>query len=39
MSEGREINLSGDEVTPNNLAVKLQILLFEIHGLSLGRYN
>lgn len=33
----REINLSGDEGIPNNLAVKLQIFLFEIHDLNLKR--
>lgn len=33
----REINVSGDKVTLNNLAVELHIFVFKIHGLSLKR--
>ena len=34
---GTEINLSGDKAIRNNLAVKLQMFLFEMHGLNLKR--
>lgn len=35
VNAGRELNVLGDTGIPNNLAVKLQVFLFEIHGLNL----